>query len=164
MQVWTVIFLLDSVQPQRVMMLKRAPWKPFAPDMYTGIGGKEENGEGPLACALRELEEETGLTNIALTEFARCVLDGQKSLHYYRGIYPQPNPPACNEGTLEWVALNNVLSLPIIPTTCEVVKIWQQRQFKLDGHFTVIEKSVGQHESYSLVEVVSVQSDDRDGA
>ncbi|MCA9896339.1 MAG: NUDIX domain-containing protein, partial [Anaerolineae bacterium] len=91
-QVWTVIFLLDSVQPQRVMMLKRAPWKPFAPDMYTGIGGKEEIGEGPLACALRELEEETGLTNIALTEFARCVLDGQKSLHYYRGIYPQPNP------------------------------------------------------------------------
>ena len=71
---------------------------------------------------------------------------------------------ACNEGTLEWVALNSVLSLPIIPTTCEVVKIWQKRQFKLDGHFTVIEKSVGQHESYSLVEVVSVQSDDRDEA
>lgn len=156
MQTWTVIFLLDAVPPQRLMMLKRAPWKSFAPNMYTGIGGKEEHNEGPYACALRELEEETGLVDVTLTEFAHCLLDGEKSLHYYWGLAPQPALPACTEGTLEWTAARDLLALPIIPTTLEVLKIWQQNAFSTDTYFNVYEKSVGTQETYSLVIVEKV--------
>ena len=156
LQTWTVIFLLDAVPPQRLVLLKRAAWKSFAPDMYTGIGGKEEHNEGPLACALRELEEETGLADVTLNEFAHCLLDGEKSLHYYWGIAPQPALPACTEGTLEWVTTKDLLTLPIIPTTLEVLKIWQQNAFSTDMYFTVYEKSVGTQGTMSLVTVEKV--------
>lgn len=124
--------------------------------MYTGIGGKEELNEGPHACALRELEEETGLTNIPLTEFAHCLLDDEKSLYYYWAVAPQPALPACTEGTLEWVTTTDLLTLPIIPTTLEVLKIWRGQGFPLGNHFTIFEKTIGTQGTLSLVAVQKV--------
>jgi len=60
---WNVIFLVDQVPPTKAVLLKRAGNKSFAPNKYTGIGGKIELNEDPLASAnrlqicTRELEE-----------------------------------------------------------------------------------------------------------
>lgn len=88
-------------------------------DKWIGVGGKFEPGETALACALREVREETGLT----------MLDPQ-----YRGIVDFDCPPwpaermhlytctrfcgklaDCDEGTLEWVPKDAVQDLPIWP-------------------------------------------------
>ncbi len=37
---WNVIFLVDGDPPTKVVLLKRAEDKTFAPNKYTGIGGK----------------------------------------------------------------------------------------------------------------------------
>ena len=54
-------------------------------DKWIGVGGKFEYGESPEECLLREVKEETGLTE--LTE--------------------------CDEGELVWVPIKDVCSLPI---------------------------------------------------
>ena len=57
---------------------------------------------------------------------------------------------------MEWVTTKDLLTLPIIPTTLEVLKIWQQNAFSTDMYFTVYEKSVGTQGTMSLVTVEKV--------
>lgn len=54
---YTVIFLYKQSE---FLLLQRSPEKQFAPNRWTGVGGKVERGErGDLgASALRELKEE----------------------------------------------------------------------------------------------------------
>ena len=62
-------------------------------DKWVGVGGKFEPGEDALACVMREVTEETGLTMQAPA---------------YRGTMTD-----CSEGTLEWVPKQAVQDLPI---------------------------------------------------
>ena len=100
------------------LMLHRVKKKQDANhDKWIGVGGKFEPGEDALACVLREVREETGLTM-------------HKPL--YRGIvdfYCDPWPAErmhlftctdfsgvmtdCDEGCLEWVEKSAVQDLPI---------------------------------------------------
>ena len=84
---WNVIFLVDKNPPSQIVMFKRTPDRDFAPNLYTGVGGKVEPKESIADSAHRELEEETGINNIALTEFARVIIDGKLRLYYFWGIY-----------------------------------------------------------------------------
>ena len=119
-------------------MLQRDPSKKFAPGMWTGIGGKYEGDEEPLAGAARELREETGLTT-PLREFARCSVNGgQKILYYFWGELDADTTPTCNEGTLHWIEMHQVLGKDIIPTTRVVLEEWAKRDFAPDKHFTVL--------------------------
>lgn len=135
----TVVFLLDAVPATEIVLLKRAADKDFAPNLYTGIGGRIEVGEEPETAAYRELQEETGLVGIQLTEFARGILTYPPyRLHYYWGIFSEAVLPACNEGDLEWVAKESLLDKEIIPSTREIIKEWQKREFSLDSPFSMV--------------------------
>ena len=143
-ELYTVVFLVNKIPPERTVLLKRAEWKDFAPGYYTGVGGKVEKGETVDDAALRELQEETGLKNIKLTEFARCLLTNhEKALFYFWGIYPDDKLPGCNEGDLEWVNSGELVSKNIIPTTMLVVREWQERNFGVNRPFTVYAKVTG---------------------
>ncbi|MEI6533106.1 MAG: NUDIX domain-containing protein [Candidatus Roizmanbacteria bacterium] len=135
---WTVIFLLDNIVPTKIILLKRAPTKKFAPNYYTGIGGKVEDGETVIQGAYRELKEETGLNKIHLTEFAHAIVNNQRFLGYFVGVYQKDDVPICNEGILEWVSVDKLFEKQIIPTTGEVVKMWKKRQFQTDKQFSVL--------------------------
>lgn len=85
-------FLLDKNSPTKIILLKSSAEKTFAPNFFTGIGGKigdlpglEE--ETVLGSAYRELKEETKdyLTkeNTQLREFARCIYNSGLSLYYF---------------------------------------------------------------------------------
>jgi len=56
----TLIFITHK---DKVLLLKGAPDKRIWPGKYNGIGGHVERGESVQSAALREIAEETGLTD-----------------------------------------------------------------------------------------------------
>ena len=86
-------------------------------DKWVGIGGKFEENESPEDCLLREAREETGLE---LTDFRLCGMvtflsdrwEGEYMWLYHATGFAGTLKD-CDEGTLEWVPKEDVLSLPI---------------------------------------------------
>ncbi len=124
---YTALFLQD--EQDRVLVLKRAAWKKFAPNLYTGIGGQlliteYDNIEEGLR---RELEEETGLklSEVQELELRGSILvvnrgDGSidSVVYYYLGRvrFEDVIDLSCNEGELEWYAIDALEGLDFIPT------------------------------------------------
>lgn len=91
-------------------------------DKWIGIGGHFEEGESPEDCMLREVYEETGIT---LKKWKFCgivtfVSDewGTEYMHLFTaectdGEYENAIRHGCDEGTLEWIPVKKVDSLPI---------------------------------------------------
>lgn len=130
MKSWNVIFLINQNPPTKIVFLKRGPNRSFAPNMYTGVGGKVEEGETLLESAYRELNEETGITTVKLQQFAKVIINQTDELIYFFGIFPYtPNLPDSNEGTLEWVKTEDIFQKDIIPTTKEMLKKWRKQNF-----------------------------------
>ncbi|HEM3179363.1 NUDIX hydrolase [Streptococcus suis] len=84
---------------------------------WIGVGGKLEPGETPQACAIREVFEETGLT---VTKHAlKGVItfpDFTPNTDWYTYVFKitgfEGSLIDCNEGDLEWVPYDQVLSKP----------------------------------------------------
>ena len=83
---------------------------------WIGVGGKFEAGESPDECVIREVKEETGLT---LTKYqfrgivTFCSDEWEDEyMHLFTATEFEGNLIDCNEGTLEWVDKEKVLSLP----------------------------------------------------
>jgi 8-oxo-dGTP diphosphatase len=86
-------------------------------DKWVGIGGKFEEKESPADCICREALEETGLT---LTDYRYCGLvtfvsdqweTEQMHLFHATGFTGQLKD--CDEGVLEWVDKDRLLTLPM---------------------------------------------------
>lgn len=85
-------------------------------DKWIGVGGKFEPDESPDECLLREVREETGLT---LTDY-RCrgvvtfLSDVWEAEYMY--LFTADGFTGeladCDEGTLEWVPVTQVMALP----------------------------------------------------
>lgn len=86
-------------------------------DKWVGVGGKFENNESPDECLRREVLEETGLT---LTDY-RCrgvvtfVSDEWEGeyMYLYTATGFTGELRECDEGTLEWVPIEEVSNLPL---------------------------------------------------
>lgn len=122
------VAFLFSADYQRVMLLERAAWKSFAPGRWTGIGGRLEGEEmdDPGRGALRELQEETGLTlaDLRAWRFVADVLDpgAQVRLVYFTAVFPREELPPCTEGTLHWVPLTDYRRYDFIENTRVVLE------------------------------------------
>ena len=81
---------------------------------WIGVGGHFEEGESPEECMLREAKEETGLT---LTRWAyRGIVtfvsgDYCEYMHLFTADAFEGTLRDCDEGTLEWVETDRLLSL-----------------------------------------------------
>lgn len=102
-----------------VLMLHRIKKKNDANhDKWIGVGGHLEFGESPEECILREALEETGLT---LTDYAYRGLVTFVSvsdhwceyMHLFTADGFTGTLRECDEGTLEWIAWEKLLSLPM---------------------------------------------------
>jgi 8-oxo-dGTP diphosphatase len=124
---YTTLFLLRG---ERWLLLQRAPHKRFAPGRWTGLGGRVEPGElGNLrGAALREFEEETGLSADALENLClrRVLLHNRPgepltALVYFTARLNLDTRPRCTEGTLHWVLPRDFAALDLIETTACVL-------------------------------------------
>ncbi len=86
-------------------------------DKWVGIGGKFEPGESPEDCALREVLEETGLRmrRFSYRGIVTFVSDiwGTEYMHLFHCADFSGTLKDCDEGVLEWVDKQALLSLPI---------------------------------------------------
>ena len=85
-------------------------------DKWIGIGGKFEPGESPEDCVLREVREETGLR---LTQYRYCgiitfISDRWQTeyMHLFHATGFTGELRQCDEGQLEWIAIDRLLALP----------------------------------------------------
>ena len=87
----------------RVLMCKRhkEPYK----GLYNMVGGKIEPGEDGLAAAYRELQEETGITDVELTHLLDFTyyLAGNCRLEVYVGKLREMIPVQGDEKELVWM-------------------------------------------------------------
>ena len=86
-------------------------------DKWIGVGGKFEEGESPEECARRETMEETGLTleNLfyrGVVTFTSNDAPGEQ-MHLFKATKFSGNLKTCDEGVLEWIDKEKLLSLPI---------------------------------------------------
>lgn len=86
-------------------------------DKWIGIGGKFEEGESPEECMAREMHEETGLTPRAwrYRGIVTFVSDewGTEYMHLFTCDNFTGTVRECDEGDLEWIDREALLSLPI---------------------------------------------------
>lgn len=86
-------------------------------DKWIGVGGKFEEGESPEECMLREVKEETGLslTRWRYRGIVTFVSDewGGEYMHLFTADGFTGQLKDCDEGELEWVEKERLLSLPI---------------------------------------------------
>ena len=86
-------------------------------DKWVGIGGKFEPGESPEDCALREVYEETGLRmrSWSYRGIVTFVSDewGTEYMHLFHSSDFDGSLRDCDEGELEWVEKERILTLPI---------------------------------------------------
>lgn len=121
----------------RVLLLHRR--KPPNRDLFSPIGGKLEQGvgESPTACAVREIEEEVGLTigpdRLHLTGIvSECGYEDE--VHWLMFLY-EVTGPVCverqefDEGRLEWHDVENVGKLALPETDRRVIwpLFWRYR-------------------------------------
>ena len=125
----TVVILFHA---GRLLLLKRAAWKTFAPNRWTGLGGKVEPNElsDLLSAARRELFEETDLSpdevsNLCLrrTLFFHHPIEGLVCLLYFTGEARTNRVPACSEGTVHWVSPDDLAVLDVIENTARVLPL-----------------------------------------
>lgn len=86
-------------------------------DKWIGIGGKFEEAESPEDCMRREMLEETGLTprNWQYRGIVTFVSDewGTEYMHLFKCTGFTGEVKECDEGVLEWIGKDKLLSLPI---------------------------------------------------
>lgn len=83
---------------------------------WIGVGGKLEAGETPQECAVREIFEETGLRANPILKgiitFPEFTPDHDWYTYVFTATEFEGELSECDEGTLEWVPYEDVLSKP----------------------------------------------------
>jgi 8-oxo-dGTP diphosphatase len=117
----TLIFL---VKGDHLLLLKGGPEKRLWSGLYNGIGGHVERGEDIISAAYRELVEETGFEVKDLWLCGLITIDTGKEIgvgiFVLRGDIPTTgsdyidNLPETSEGHLEWIAISQLYSMPLV--------------------------------------------------
>lgn len=127
----TSIFL---IRDDRVLLLYRIGSSAI-PDSWVGIGGHVDPDEinDPTRAALRELEEEVGITQAQICDLALRYVSLRDSgtelryTYYYTATLPPgtPSPTECTEGELRWFDISpGPVDLPMPPTAAVALKHW----------------------------------------
>ncbi len=113
----TTLCYIENDRAQYLMLHRVKKKNDVNHDTWIGLGGKLEAGETPLACALREVQEESGLTlrNAAYRGVVTFLSDiyPDECMHLFTATQFSGALIACNEGNLEWVNKSQISHLPI---------------------------------------------------
>lgn len=122
----------------RFLLLKRL--KEPNKDLYTPVGGKLDPFETPLAAAIRETREETSISARHLRYGGILTESSPTEYNWTCYVYVAEidfqQPPACNEGTLEWISMDEVLNLPTPKTDWFIYKyLLEGKPFAFDAEY-----------------------------
>jgi len=100
------------------LLMKRAPNRKVAPDVWSGVGGHMECGElnNPQATCLREIEEETGIVSAQIHDLTlRYIIirrygDTIRQTYVYFGETDAEYADKTDEGKLYWIHENELLN------------------------------------------------------
>jgi len=109
----TIIFLRRG---DSYLLIKGSPPKPLWSDLYNGIGGHLDRGEGVLSSASRELLEETGL-EADLWLCGTVIVDAGDvgvGLYVFSGEMTGGALRDSAEGISEWIPYHRVASLSAV--------------------------------------------------
>ncbi len=111
----TLIFLTSG---DSVLLLKGKPTKRLWANLYNGIGGHIERGEDALSAAYRELQEETGLSEVSLRLAGVILVDAEVDtgigIYVFRGEVADRPALESPEGTLEWIEYAQLSRIPLV--------------------------------------------------
>jgi len=135
----SLILVFDE---KKVLLQKAADTKKIWSGKYNGLGGHVEKGEDILTSAKRELLEEAGITCENLHMAGSVMIDVAEEhgilMFVFTGNSPQGTLIPSEEGSLEWVEINKVSTLPVvedIPLLLELIT--KQKQGDLFyGHYS----------------------------
>jgi 8-oxo-dGTP diphosphatase len=126
-QIAVLCYLFDDAG--RLLLLHRR--KPPNQHLYSPVGGKLEQGigESPTTCAIREIEEETGLQVTASDLHLTGIVSEEgfdDQMHWLMFLYELRKPVTVqsmhiNEGRLEWHDRASIDALPLPRTDREVI-------------------------------------------
>jgi len=112
----TLCFVIHG---DHILMLRGASDKPIWPNLYNGVGGHVEPDEDVRSAALREIREETGLEVSDLQ--LRGVINIPTAVHntgvllfVFTATTDTWEVHPSEEGTLEWVPLDEVTRLKLV--------------------------------------------------
>lgn len=123
---------------QQFLLLKRL--KEPNRNLYTPVGGKLDTFESPINAAIRETWEETGIKVPSMKYCGVLVETSPVDYNWTSFVYLAEidfvSPPACNEGTLEWIHFDDVLNMPTPKTDWYIYKyILEQEHFSFHADF-----------------------------
>ncbi|WP_273717062.1 NUDIX hydrolase [Alkalihalobacillus pseudalcaliphilus] len=115
-----------------LLFLQKKTTSPFLPGMLVPIGGHLEEGEisDPYRACLRELEEETGLTDEHIQGLSlKYMVFRNKSNREIRtqyvffGVLMHDQPLVeSEEGSLSWIPIKQIESKSVSATTLEIIR------------------------------------------
>lgn len=118
-----LIFLFN--EQGRVLLLKGSPYKRRWAGVFNGIGGHVEAGEDVMEAALRELAEETGITNVELVFCGQLMINASQgagvALFVFKGTYLDEEPLSSEDGELMWLSLEELDRYPIMEDLHELL-------------------------------------------
>ena len=113
----TLIFVFNKGE-QEVLLLKGSPNKRIWANLYNGIGGHIEKGEGIVSAARRELFEESGLASLDIHLCGNLIIDTNDEVgivvFLFKAIYENGKLSSSEEGTLDWVSVSDIDNLPVV--------------------------------------------------
>lgn len=123
------------------LLMKRSVNKKFKPGIWAGVGGHLEPEEinNPLAACLREVYEETGISEKELDNIVLKYIVTRRSKDEIRIQYVYfadsctRNVGQTDEGELHWINKNNLLDRELSVTTIETLKHYLGIGHNLDG-------------------------------
>jgi 8-oxo-dGTP diphosphatase len=137
-----VLTLVYAVRDGKVLTLERGAHKTFLPGWFVGVGGKVEAGENVFDGAMREFEEETGLTLDSLslrgtyTFFTRVKSNQCGVIYLFTGEGVGGDFRAeVEDGTLRWMTPAELLASDKVMADH---KVWLDRIFSSDDHFACV--------------------------
>ncbi len=120
----TLIFVFHE---GKVLLLRGAKDKRIWAGLYNGVGGHVEQGEDIYTAALRELEEETGISGIPLSLSAVIHVDTEMGtgvlIAVFRAEAVNESVKASYEGDLHWIPVDGISQHPLVSDLYQLIPL-----------------------------------------
>lgn len=122
----------------RFLLLKR--FKDPNKDNFTPVGGKLDPFENPVASAIRETFEETGIKVETMRYCGILTETSPTKYNWINYVYIAEidfiEPPSCNEGVLMWISFDELLTIPTPKTDWYIYKyVMDNQSFALNAEY-----------------------------